>query len=80
MIKIRIRNDDHEIDLQFPISENKLYAKLAEIHAIEGKDAPQSAFVTEVYWPEEGEPDGGEIAETELMGDVAYETDAGNDG
>lgn len=46
MIKIRIRNDDHEIDLQFPISENKLYAKLAEIHAIEGKDAPQSAFVT----------------------------------
>lgn len=36
MIKIRIRNDDHEIDLQFPISENKLYAKLAEIHAIEG--------------------------------------------
>lgn len=53
MIKIRIRNDDHEIDLQFPISENKLYAKLAEIHAIEGKDAPQSAFVTEVYWPEE---------------------------
>ena len=53
MIKIRIRNADHEIDVQFPISENKLYAKLAEIHAIEGKDAPQSAFVTEVYWPEE---------------------------
>lgn len=53
MIKIRIRNDDHEIDLQFPISENKLYAKLAEIHAIEGKDAPQSAFVTEVYAQEE---------------------------
>ena len=53
MIKIRIKNADHEIDVQFPISENKLYAKLAEIHAIEGKDAPQSAFVTEVYWPEE---------------------------
>lgn len=53
MIKIRIRNAGHEIDVQFPISENKLYAKLAEIHAIEGKDAPQSAFVTEVYWPEE---------------------------
>ena len=53
MFKIRIRNVDHEIDVQFPISENKLYAKLAEIHAIEGKDAPQSAFVTEVYWPEE---------------------------
>ena len=55
MIKIRIRNDDHEIDLQFPISENKLYAKLAEIHAIEGKDAPQSAFVTEVYPPHASE-------------------------
>ena len=53
MIRIRIRNADHEIDVQFPISENELYAKLAEIHAIEGKEAPQSAFVTEVYWPEE---------------------------
>lgn len=53
MIKIRIRNDNHKIDLQFPINENDLYAKLAEIHAIEGKDAPQSAFVTEVYWPKE---------------------------
>ena len=53
MIKIRIRNFDNEIDVQFPISENGLYAKLAEIHAIEGKDAPQSAFVTAVYWPEE---------------------------
>ena len=52
-IRIRIRNADHEIDVQFPISENELYAKLAEIHAIEGKEAPQSAFVTEVYWPEE---------------------------
>lgn len=53
MIKIRIQNVDHEIDVQFPISENELYAKFAEIHAIEGRDAPQSAFVTEVYWPEE---------------------------
>ena len=53
MIKIRIKNADHEIDVRFPISENELYAKLAEIHAIEEKDAPQSAFVTEVYWPEE---------------------------
>ena len=49
MIKIRIKNADHEIDVRFPISENELYAKLAEIHAIEEKDAPQSAFVTEVY-------------------------------
>lgn len=31
MIKIRIRNDDHEIDLQFPISENKLYAFAAGV-------------------------------------------------
>lgn len=53
MIKIRIRNAGHKIDVQFPISENELYAKLAEIHAIEGRDAPQSAFVTDVYWPEE---------------------------
>ena len=43
MIKIRIKNADHEIDVRFPISENELYAKLAEIHAIEEKDAPQSA-------------------------------------
>ena len=28
MIKIRIRNDDHEIDLQFPISE---YDKIVAI-------------------------------------------------
>lgn len=53
MIKIRISNADHEIDVQFPISENELYAKLAEIHALEGQDAPQWAVVTEVYWPEE---------------------------
>ena len=53
MIKIRIKNADYEINVRFPISENELYAKLAEIHAIEEKDAPQSAFVTEVYWPEE---------------------------
>ncbi len=53
MIKIRIRNTDDEIDVQFPINENELYAKLAEIHAIEGRDAPQSACVTEVYYSEE---------------------------
>lgn len=53
MIKIRIKNADHEIDIRFPISESELFAKLGEIHAIEGKEAPQSAFVTEVYWPEE---------------------------
>ena len=46
MIKIRIKNADHEIDVQFPISENKLYAKLAEIHAIEGKDTLPSARIS----------------------------------
>ena len=53
MIKIRIRNADHEIDVYFPISESELFAKLGEIHAVEGRDAAQSAYVTEVYWPEE---------------------------
>ena len=37
MIKIRIKNGDHEIDIRFPISESELYAKLAEVHAIEGR-------------------------------------------
>ena len=53
MIKIRIRNADHEIDIRFPISESELFAKLGEIHAVEGRDAAQSVYVTEVYWPEE---------------------------
>lgn len=53
MINIRIKNDDHEVDIRFPISESELYAKLAEIHAIDGRDAPPSVYVTEVYWPGE---------------------------
>ena len=53
MIKIRIRNAGHEIDVCFPISESELFAKLAEIHAVEGRNDAQSAYVTEVYWPEE---------------------------
>lgn len=53
MIKIRIRNADHEIDIRFPISGSELFAKLGEIHAVEGRDAAQSTLVTEVYWPEE---------------------------
>ena len=53
MIKIRIRNAGHEIDVRFPISESELFAKLSEIHAVEGRNAAQSAYVTEVYWPEE---------------------------
>lgn len=47
MIKIRIKNADHEIDIRFPISESELFAKLGEIHAVEGRDAAQSALVTE---------------------------------
>ena len=53
MIKIRIRNADHEIDVRFPISESELFAKLAEIHAVEGRNTAQSVYVSEVYWPEE---------------------------
>ncbi len=34
-------------------SESELFAKLGEIYAVEGRDAAQSALVTEVYWPEE---------------------------
>lgn len=44
MIKIRIRNADHEIDIRFPLSESELFAKLGEIHAVEGRDAAQSAY------------------------------------
>ena len=53
MIKIRIRNAGHEIDFRFPISESELFAKLAEIHAVEGRNTAQSVYVSEVYWPEE---------------------------
>lgn len=53
MIKIRIRNAGHEIDVRFPISESELFAKLAEIHAVEGRNTAQSVYVSEVYWPEE---------------------------
>lgn len=35
MIKIRIRNAGHEIDVRFPINESELLTKLAEIHAVE---------------------------------------------
>lgn len=53
MIKIRIRNAGHEIDVRFPISESELFAKLAEIHVVEGRNTAQSVYVSEVYWPEE---------------------------
>lgn len=52
MIKIRIRNAGHEIDARFPIGESELFAKLAEIHAVEHENAAQSVYVTGVYWPE----------------------------
>lgn len=50
MIKIRIRNAGHEVDVRFPLSESELFAKLSEINAVEGRNAAQSAYVTEVYW------------------------------
>jgi len=53
MIKIRIKNDEHEVDVRFPISEAELYAKLGEIHALKGRDAQQSVLVAEICWPEE---------------------------
>lgn len=53
MIKIRIRNAGHEVDIRFPLSESELFAKLSEINAVEGRNAAQSAYVTEVYWPGE---------------------------
>ena len=53
MIKIRIRNDEYETDLRFPISESELFAKLGEIHALKDRDSSQAALVSEVYWPEE---------------------------
>lgn len=53
MIRIRIKNAEHEVGVRFPISEAELYAKLGEIHALKGRDAQQSVLVSEVYWPEE---------------------------
>ena len=53
VIKIRIRNAGHEVDIRFPISESELFAKLAEIHAVEHGNTVQSVYVTEIYWPEE---------------------------
>ncbi len=53
MIKIRIKNMGHETDIQFPLREEALQAKLSEIHVNDGIAAAQSIFVTEVYWPEE---------------------------
>lgn len=53
MIKIRIKNADQETDIQFPISENAMYATLAEIHAAEAADKPHSVHVVDVDWPEE---------------------------
>ena len=53
MIKIRIKNNDNETDIRFPISESEMFAKLGEIQAFKGRDTAQSALVTKVYWPEE---------------------------
>lgn len=44
MIKLRIKNADHEIDIRFPISESELFAKLGEIHAVE-EETPHSPLL-----------------------------------
>jgi len=53
VIKIQIRNDSYCIDIRFPVSESELYNKLGDIHVLHGRDAVQTALVSEVYWPEE---------------------------
>ena len=40
MIKLRIKNADHEIDIRFPISESELFAKLGENRCPEGRRHP----------------------------------------
>ena len=39
MIKIRIKNNDNETDIRFPISESEMFAKLGEIQAFKGRDS-----------------------------------------
>lgn len=51
MIKIRIRDADNEIDIQFPISESALSTKLTGIRIAEDSTSPPFAVVSEVYWP-----------------------------
>ena len=45
MIKIRIRNAGHEIDVRFPINESELLTKLAEIHAVEHAYPPRTRIM-----------------------------------
>ncbi len=53
MIKIRIRNNDAETDIRFPIEEKALHEKLNEINIYDGDGTAPSSFVSEVFWPEE---------------------------
>ena len=44
MIKLRIKNADHEIDIRFPISESELLAKLGEI-TLSKEETPHSPLL-----------------------------------
>ena len=39
-IILRIRHNDSNIDIEFPIEENSLYAKLMELHATDHGSDP----------------------------------------
>ena len=42
MIKIRIKNNDNETDIRFPISESEMFAKLGEISMPSKAEMPHS--------------------------------------
>ena len=50
-IVLRIKHNDTCIDIEFPIEENPLYAKLAELHATDHEGDP--FFVEKVLEPVE---------------------------
>ena len=53
MIKLRIKNGEHETDVRLPITEEGLREKLAEINTGESRLASQSVFVSAVHHPNE---------------------------
>ena len=53
MIKLRIKNGEHETDISFPITEEGLREKLSEINCGESRFASQSVFVSAVHHPKE---------------------------
>ena len=53
MIKLRIKNGEHETDVRLPITEKSLREKLTEINCGESRFASQSVFVSTVHHPKE---------------------------